>query len=557
MNMLKRILSTLALALAVTSVSAQEDVWKTHCGTPTGQDKFPIYSYMELPAFEKSDPAQWKGVKGITAFWGDKDFRYPATYSPAGLKSVPVAKVLKGWRGERVFAQAVISSAVEAKDVEYVISDLKGSAAVIPASCIEAGFLRYVMTDEIGPTGNGCNARPDHSAYDSSMVADCVDPYLKSMDMGAMQTQGLWLTCWIPQDVPAGTYRGTVTIKSAGKTVKTLKLDVVAQKEVLPLPKDWSFHLDLWQNPFAVARYYQVPVWSKDHLEAMRPIMERLAKAGQKVITTSITHHPWHSQTEDPFESMITWTKKVDGTWEYGFDVFDMWVEFMMSCGIDQQINCYSMAPWKLSFLYLDQATYSLKEISTAPGEATYELLWTDFLKAFAKHLREKGWLGKTAIAMDERPMDVMKQIISVIKKADPGFKIALAGNYYEEIDKDVDDYCIVVPDKFPEGVVDRRRSEGKFSTYYTCCQPGKPNTFTCSDPAESREIGLLVANLNADGYLRWAYNSWPLEPLLDSRFRSWAAGDTYLVYPGNRTSIRFEHLIEGIQEYEKLKALK
>ena len=38
------------------------------------------------------------------------------------------------------------------------------------------------------------------------------------------------------------------------------------------------------------------------------------------------------------------------------------------------------------------------------------------------------------------------------------------------------------------------------------------------------------------DGYLRWAYNSWPLEPLLDSRFRSWAGGDTYLVYPGARS---------------------
>ena len=54
------------------------------------------------------------------------------------------------------------------------------------------------------------------------------------------------------------------------------------------------------------------------------------------------------------------------------------------------------------------------------------------------------------------------------------------------------------------------------------------------------------------DGYLRWAYNSWPLEPLLDSRFRSWAGGDTYLVYPGARSCIRFERLIEGIQAHEK-----
>lgn len=64
------------------------------------------------------------------------------------------------------------------------------------------------------------------------------------------------------------------------------------------------------------------------------------------------------------------------------------------------------------------------------------------------------------------------------------------------------------------------------------------------------------MAAKNVDGYLRWAYNSWPLEPLLDSRFRTWAGGDTYLVYPGNRTSMRFEKLIEGIQAYEKIRIL-
>ncbi|MEG0464198.1 DUF4091 domain-containing protein, partial [Bacteroides sp.] len=39
--------------------------------------------------------------------------------------------------------------------------------------------------------------------------------------------------------------------------------------------------------------------------------------------------------------------------------------------------------------------------------------------------------------------------------------------------------------------------------------------------------------------------------------FSAWAAGDTYLVYPGNRSSIRFEKLIEGIQAYEKVRVLK
>jgi hypothetical protein len=59
------------------------------------------------------------------------------------------------------------------------------------------------------------------------------------------------------------------------------------------------------------------------------------------------------------------------------------------------------------------------------------------------------------------------------------------------------------------------------------------------------------------DGFLRWAYNSWVKDPLLDSRFRTWPAGDTYIVYPDGRSSIRFERLIEGIQDAEKIRLLR
>ena len=94
-------------------------------------------------------------------------------------------------------------------------------------------------------------------------------------------------------------------------------------------------------------------------------------------------------------------------------------------------------------------------------------------------------------------------------------------------------------------------------TTYYTCCTEPKPNTFTFSAPAEATWIGFYAARLRMDGYLRWAYNSWVEQPLQDSRFRTWAAGDTYLVYPGCRSSIRFERLIEGIQQCEKIFILK
>lgn len=102
-----------------------------------------------------------------------------------------------------------------------------------------------------------------------------------------------------------------------------------------------------------------------------------------------------------------------------------------------------------------------------------------------------------------------------------------------------------------------KRKSEGKVTTFYTSCEEPYPNTFTFCPPTECAWFGWYAAKAELDGYLRWAYNSWVIEPLLDSRFYTWAAGDTYLVYPGARTSLRFEHLIEGIQAYEKIKILK
>ncbi|MBP9984589.1 MAG: DUF4091 domain-containing protein, partial [Prevotella sp.] len=69
--------------------------------------------------------------------------------------------------------------------------------------------------------------------------------------------------------------------------------------------------------------------------------------------------------------------------------------------------------------------------------------------------------------------------------------------------------------------------------------------------------IGWFTAANNFDGFLRWAFNSWVENPETDSRFRTWPAGDTYIVYPEARSSIRYERLVEGIQDYEKIRIIK
>ncbi|MBE6215321.1 MAG: DUF4091 domain-containing protein [Bacteroidales bacterium] len=509
-----------------------------------------------LARIDAPDPQEWKDVKGVQVSWGDIDMRYPKHSVP--MYSVSDRISLDGWRGERVYAQAVVWTASGADDLEYEISDLKGPRGhVIPAENISSGFVTYVKGDTFFSNGTGCGEWSKEPHIDSVLVADCIDHCLESVNMSPMQTQGIWFTCWIPSDVAPGEYKGSVRVRSKGKLIKRLGLSVVAGENVLPAPEDWHFHLDLWQNPYAVARFHGVELWTPEHFEAMRPLMTLLAKAGQKVITTTLIHKPWGGQTYDHFESMVEWVKKSDGTWEYGFGIFDRWVEFMMSCGITRQINCYSIAPWHSSFQYYDEATDTLKTLEAHVGTPEYTEFWGRMLKAFAAHLREKGWFERCAIAMDELPLETMRKVIDVIRKAEPDFKIALAGNYHPEIEKELYDYCIAYGQTFPEDVLARRKSEGKVSTYYTCCTELAPNLFTISEPEDAMVLALEMLERKSDGYLRWAYNSWPENPLTDSRFRAFTSGDTFIAYPGGRTSVRLERLVQGIQQYEKVMVSK
>ena len=104
---------------------------------------------------------------------------------------------------------------------------------------------------------------------------------------------------------------------------------------------------------------------------------------------------------------------------------------------------------------------------------------------------------------------------------------------------------------------MDKRREKGHYTTFYVCCHPSFPNTFSASDPYESELLGWYNLAHDYDGMLRWAYTSWASAPEYDSRFSSWLSGDTYLVYPHNRSSIRFEMLIEGIEVAEKVRQLR
>ncbi len=463
------------------------------------------------------------------------------------------------WRGEKVFAQAVVSSEEELKDVRLSVSDLRNGKSLIGAENIRLQFVSYVVSDLLDTTKYGqCGSREDKSKWGEVLVADVLD-INDSMTVPAGRKQPVWMTVSVPSDARPGKYSGKLTVTSSNAKARSLNVELTVADHVLPPARDWAFHLDLWQNPYSVARYENVPLWSEAHFEAMRPVMRMLAEAGQKSVTATIMSRPWNGQTEDAFGSMVTKIRRIDGTWLYDYTIFDRWVEFMFSLGIDRQINCYSMIPWALQFDYIDQATSSPATFQAAPGSEEYNEYWGAFIADFARHLKAKGWFEKTMIAMDERPLESMQAVLGLIRKVEPAFKISLAGNYHEPVIYDIVDFSETFSGKqeFPESAKAKRKELGLTTTFYTCCAEAHPNMFVISNPDEAAWLGWFAQAEGYDGYLRWAYNSWTLDPLTDARFRTWPAGDCFVVYPGGRGSVRFSKLVEGIQNFEKVRILR
>lgn len=518
------------------------------CGGANDRPSFPDFQEMADPAAAFAD---WSAAGDTPcASFVTTDRRFGKSQLPD--VEPRTACRLTAWRGERVSAQLLVWSAQPVERLVCTAGVLTSDEGRLPESAVRTRFVRYVMSDEFAC--GCCKRKPQDFA--AVLTADMLDER-PSMALEACTVRPVWITVDVPQDAAPGLYRTPVTVACDGDEQR-LELAVEVTGRTLPAPSEWRYHLDLWQHPAAVARVEGTEMWSDAHFEALRPVMKPLADAGQKVVTATLNKDPWNHQCFDAYEDMIHWTKRADGTWVYDYSLFDRWVGLCAGEGIDRQINCYSMLPWNNELHYYDAAADRIVEVRANPGTPEFEAMWGPFLRDFEAHLDAKGWLGKCCVAMDERSPETMDAAIGLLRSVAPGLGIAMADNHasYKRY-ADLDDVCVQIDCRVADEDLARRRRDGLLTTYYVCCSSAFPNTFTFSEPWEAVYMAWFAAACGYDGMLRWSYNSWPADPVRDSRFTAWPAGDTYLVYPDARSSIRFERLREGIQDYEKIRILR
>jgi hypothetical protein len=228
------------------------------------------------------------------------------------------------WKAERVNGKFVIWSDTETKYARLSVTELVSEdGRRIASEHIRPHFQRYVLAD-------------------NKPFADIIDT-AESIDIPEHTIRPIWLMVDVPADAAAGVYQGKLMVRANEEKEVSFDLNLTVVDRILPQPSQWKFWLDLWISPWAIARYHHVQLWSDEHLQIMRPYLEKAADIGQNCLHLCIMDRTWGGHLFDTLSSMIKWTKNPDGTWTFDYTAFDRYVSLAAECGLTGQLNCDSM----------------------------------------------------------------------------------------------------------------------------------------------------------------------------------------------------------------------
>lgn len=480
------------------------------------------------------------------------------------LSAGDVGATTTAWRGDTALYLLVVLSGETAVSGLHVA----GGAFRSPAGEIAAGAVSCVFLKETKAfVGNG--KKDDGSRQSFPDVLYGPGP----VNLEPARVQGVFVSVHVPEGAAPGIYQGEIQVTAGGleaPLTKQLTLEVL--DVVQPAPEDYRFDIELWQYPYRVAQYYGLEPFSQEHLEVLRPHLERYRALGGHAITASVVEEPWNGQTYGAYPSMVKWIRRVDRSFTFDFSDFDRWVGFCRELGLGDKIICYSLIPWGHKVAYYDEKKKRMKSAAPRPGTRRYRKLWAPFLQALCAHAQEKGWYDQIYIGIDERKR--MEKAYNLIDSVTASFGAPLkkaaamdhfSAGYFPLIDrmasvsvgsdpakKALEDYRVLAK---------RRKEAGGLQTTVYTCVGHFPNSFTYSLPAESYWTIFFAAAQGANGFLRWAYDAWVKDPLRDTTHVSFESGDCFLVYPDEpdsahpqtKSSVRLEKLAQGMRDINKL----
>jgi len=227
----------------------------------------PAQHYSSEFAFDApSNPELWKKEKkGMNVSFVTTNELFLRSEIPTASPSLTWED--SGWQGERLNAQIAVWSPDTINQIRFTVSDFTdGAGHSISHDNVKLNLVRYVLSNfPYGAGKTSCDASATDTAY---LMPDRFEAF-ERFDLLGRTVRPVWVSLNIPRGIHAGIYNGNIKVNS-DKEEKILSIKIKVQSQTLPAPHDWKFRLDLWQNPSAVAEYFQVEPWSDEHIAFLR-----------------------------------------------------------------------------------------------------------------------------------------------------------------------------------------------------------------------------------------------------------------------------------------------
>jgi hypothetical protein len=506
------------------------------------------------PAEQKVRPDD--RVENSNLIWSAQEKKI--TVAGAGNEHVPFQVILTTPIPPGYRAKAPEGFFIEASDLTA------GQGKVIPQAQIRLFLEHYIMlyakSSPVGATG-----------YWPDALAPIKKPFSMDAQYAVVANRPIWVDVSVPSGTAAGTYKGTLRISQHGKLLETIDVEMTVYNFSLPA----ETHLITYMNISKgwLARFYNKP--SAD------PEIEKLTQTYYDFLYAN-RMEPWFNY---PLEPEIT---AKGGKLEVRFD--DAKYEYYMNKLKTKRVLLEAYPS------NLERQIGELEQFSKPFNEKVKSYLsqvesyfvkhgWKDRL-VFNSPIDEpntkedfeetREWARIVHEATDDVPFLSTKSPLPSKNNPDWG---TLRGH--------VDNFSIhgnsMNNPELKQAIIDEQEKGGEMTWYISCDQVyPQPNYFIDAPALDLVMVPWITERYKMDGILYWALNFWSQtpDPWLDAvTFISGFVcsdggvlnGEGSLLYPGDRTerytgqpnvdgpvsSLRFELLREGIEDYEYLWMLK
>jgi hypothetical protein len=383
--------------------------------------------------------------------------------------------------------------------------------------------------------------------------ADVPDPLMPTipLPLSPGRVALLWVTLQIPREAQPGHYTGTVTVTVNGRPIAIpLALDVWS----FEIPIERHLKVTTWFSDRAMCRAHNIERFSNDYWRALAAYARDMADHRQNVFLVPL--------------DLIALKREKGRELSCDFERFDRYIETFLAAGPMDLIELGHVAhfgPKGWSGPDIEWNAFPI-EGEKKPDSDSRSTAVAALLGQLVTHLRERGWLERSAIHIADEPSvsNILswKQHSAVVGRLAPGLR-RIDAIEAEDFDGFLEIWVpklqVIEPWQRP---LRQAASSGAEIWFYTCLHPYGVycNRLLDNTLLQVRLLPWMAARYELRGFLHWGLNHWTNSPYEDVSPRGLPPGDNAIIYPGDKApidSIRWEVFRDGLEDFEYLWVLE